>query len=81
MPRKTRDSVIVTRRLKLRYLWVDALCIVQDDKAEWMREAEKMAEIYMNSYCIIAAHSADHGFLDKSFANPRLGHLDGSSKT
>ena len=83
MPRKTRDSVIVTRRLKLRYLWVDALCIVQDDKAEWMREAEKMAEIYMNSYCIIAAHSADHanhGFLDKSLANPRLVHLDGSSK-
>jgi hypothetical protein len=45
-----------------------------------MPEAKKIAEIYMNSYCTIAAHSADHGFLDKSLANPRLGHLDGSSK-
>jgi hypothetical protein len=44
------------------------------------RETEKMAEIYVNSYCTIAAHSADHGFLDKPHPNPRLVHLDGSSK-
>jgi hypothetical protein len=60
MPKTIQDAVIVTSQLKLRYLWVDALCIVQDDKAEWLREAENMAEIYMNSYCTIAAHSADH---------------------
>jgi hypothetical protein len=83
MPRTIQDAVIVTSRLKLRYLWVDSLCIVQDNKEEWLREAEKMAEIYMNSYCTIAAHSADHadhGFLDKSLANPRLVHLGGGSE-
>jgi hypothetical protein len=83
MPRTIQDAVIVTSRLKVRYLWVDSLCIVQDNKEEWLREAEKMAEIYMKSYCTIAAHSADHadhGFLEKSLANPRLVQFDGDSE-
>lgn len=42
-----------------------------------------MAEIYMNSYCTITEHSADHadeGFLDKSLASHRLVQLDGGSE-
>jgi hypothetical protein len=56
-----RDAVEVVRRLGLRYIWIDSLCIVQDDPADWEAEAAKMADIYESAYITIAAtRSADH---------------------
>ena len=55
------DAVIVTRNLQLKYLWIDALCIVQDDLEDWKREAMKMAEIYTQSTITIAASSSPDG--------------------
>lgn len=82
MPRTLQDAVIVTRRLQVRYLWIDALCIIQDDKDDWVREAARMGEIYMNSFCTIAAHAAqhaDHGFLRQSLSTPRVVRFSVSS--
>jgi hypothetical protein len=39
------------------------------------RGAGKMGDIYMHSYCTIAAHAAqhaDHGFLEQALATPRM---------
>jgi hypothetical protein len=44
--------------LKLRYLWVDSLCIVQDSKDDWNAESARMASIYRNSILSIAASRA-----------------------
>ncbi|KAL2758342.1 hypothetical protein ACRALDRAFT_2051938 [Sodiomyces alcalophilus JCM 7366] len=55
LPLTQRQAVAATRRLGLRYLWVDALCIVQDDKSDWTREAPQMGLIYHNAYATIAA--------------------------
>ncbi|KAI9742117.1 MAG: hypothetical protein M1834_000507 [Cirrosporium novae-zelandiae] len=55
MPKTLREAVLVTRKLGLRYLWIDALCIVQDDSEEWRRAALQMGNIYQNSFCTIAA--------------------------
>ncbi|KAH8898518.1 HET-domain-containing protein [Thozetella sp. PMI_491] len=66
LPRTIQDAVSVARHLGTRYLWVDALCIVQDDQDEWRDEAAKMGDVYSNAYFTIAAHAAkdsDHGFL------------------
>jgi hypothetical protein len=52
------DAVIVTRNLKLRYLWIDALCIIQDDAEDWEREALSMSEVYAQSYITLAATSS-----------------------
>ncbi len=41
------------------YIWIDALCIMQDSRADWHLESTKMGDIYANSYCNIAATSAD----------------------
>ncbi|KAK1756993.1 heterokaryon incompatibility protein-domain-containing protein, partial [Echria macrotheca] len=53
-----QDAVEVTRSLGLPFLWVDALCIIQDDEADKSREIEQMATIYRNTAVTIAALSA-----------------------
>jgi hypothetical protein len=63
-----QDAVAVTRRLGLRYLWIDALCIVQREPgcADFLVESVKMAHYYGNAYVTIAVScSADSrtGFL------------------
>lgn len=50
LPKTVSDAVLVCRAMRVRYLWVDALCIIQDSHTDWERESFKMAEIYMNSY-------------------------------
>ena len=60
LPETFRDAIVITRRLGIRYLWIDYLCIIQDDPQDWEREASKMADVYRNSYLTIsAAASAD----------------------
>lgn len=50
----------ITRRLGMRYIWIDAPCIVQDDIDDWREEGSKMASIYSGSHVTIAASkSAD----------------------
>ncbi|KAH7076852.1 heterokaryon incompatibility protein-domain-containing protein [Paraphoma chrysanthemicola] len=55
MPKTYHDAIVITRHLGVRYLWIDAICIVQDDPEDWRAEAAKMKDIYQNSYCTIAA--------------------------
>jgi hypothetical protein len=52
------DAVFVTRNLQIRYLWIDALCIIQDDPVDWEREALSMSEVYAQSAITIAATSS-----------------------
>ncbi|KAK0657758.1 heterokaryon incompatibility protein-domain-containing protein, partial [Cercophora newfieldiana] len=59
-----QDAVLLTRSLGIRYIWIDAICIVQDDRAEWMVEAQKMMQYYGDAQVtIVPAHadSADSG--------------------
>ena len=58
MPRTFRDAIAVTRYLRLQYLWIDSLCIIQDDREDWKTESASMANIYANSFLTIAATSA-----------------------
>ncbi len=55
LPRTIVESFEITRRLGLRYIWVDALCIVQDSSSDWKREAALMGRIYQHAFCSIAA--------------------------
>lgn len=49
LPQNFQDAILITRKLNLRYVWIDALCIVQDDPADWAREADLMDEVYAYS--------------------------------
>ena len=50
-----RDAVNIARTLGARYLWIDSLCIIQDDGDDWAKEAALMAEVYGQSLCTLAA--------------------------
>ena len=55
------DAIRITDDLGIRYLWIDAMCIIQDSHDDWVREASLMAAVYSNSYLNLAATSAVDG--------------------
>lgn len=61
-----QDAVRVVHGLGMQYLWIDALCIVQDDPADKAVELARMQDIYKNAELVILAASAaasNEGFL------------------
>ncbi|KAL5316583.1 hypothetical protein ACEPPN_015632 [Leptodophora sp. 'Broadleaf-Isolate-01'] len=55
LPATIQDAIRVTRALGLRYLWVDSLCIIQDDESDMMNQIQLMGMIYKNATVTIAA--------------------------
>lgn len=76
------DAIELTRRLGERFLWVDALCIIQDDEMNMQQHLSGMGSIYANAYItIVAANGAaraglrglehfGHPFIRKSKGGP-----------
>ncbi|KAG6361791.1 hypothetical protein INS49_010020 [Diaporthe citri] len=58
-PQTFIDAVTIARRLGLRYLWIDSLCICQDDASDWARESSRMVDVYSNAHIVIAANRSD----------------------
>jgi hypothetical protein len=58
LPRTFKEAFEVTRQLDIRYIWIDALCIVQDDKLEWSKEVAHMHDVYASSFLTIQASEA-----------------------
>ncbi|KAK9782648.1 putative Heterokaryon incompatibility domain-containing protein [Seiridium cardinale] len=72
LPATIRDVIELTRHLGVRYLWVDALCIVQDDTQDWIHESAQMATVYAHAFLTISASSvanSRHSFLHQSRSN------------
>jgi hypothetical protein len=66
LPKNFQDAIIITRRLRIRYLWIDSLCIIQDSKQDWSQESKKMGLVYRNSSVTISAlasKGSTHGIL------------------
>ncbi|KAK8863433.1 HET-domain-containing protein [Apiospora arundinis] len=63
LPKTFRDAVTVTRKLGVRYLWIDSICIIQGDTADWEREAQKMGDVFRFAYCTLAASSAESSIM------------------
>jgi len=72
LPATLADAVAVTRSLGIKYLWIDAVCIAQDDDADKTKEIKEMGKIYKNARVTIAAASArsvNNGFLKRNNPN------------
>lgn len=70
LPKTIQDAIAVTRAIGVRYIWVDALCIIQPDNDDflddWNTEAAQMGNYYSNALlCISALCASDslEGFL------------------
>ncbi|KAL8365639.1 hypothetical protein RB595_004450 [Gaeumannomyces hyphopodioides] len=66
LPLTLKDAIMATQCLGLQYLWIDALCIIQDDDEDKKREISRMGSIYSScTICISAAtgKSVHDGFL------------------
>lgn len=65
LPTTFRDAVTVTRQMGTRYLWIDSLCIIQQDEQDWKKEAVKMCDYYSNAVFTITSACSDnsHGGL------------------
>lgn len=60
LPKTVRDAIRVTELLGERYLWVDTLCIVQDDQAETLKTIAVMDTVYKDAILtIVAADGTD----------------------
>ncbi|PIA89190.1 hypothetical protein CB0940_06888 [Cercospora beticola] len=68
LPQTLKDAITACRNLQVRFLWVDALCIVQDDDQDRSQQIALMPQIYRNGQLTIAAASAAdarEGFLHR----------------
>ncbi|KAJ8121973.1 hypothetical protein ONZ43_g1710 [Nemania bipapillata] len=79
MPRTIRDVISVLRLLDERYLWVDRLCIVQDDDKDKEKHINNMASIYSNACMTLVVATgvgADYGLRGISGITPPLQSKD-----
>ncbi|KAF7561378.1 hypothetical protein G7046_g2747 [Stylonectria norvegica] len=69
LPKLLRDTVQIVRGLRFQYLWIDALCIMQDGRDssvasnDWLDQAGKMDDIFGNAVVTIAASECFDGNL------------------
>ncbi|OAP62892.1 hypothetical protein AYL99_02119 [Fonsecaea erecta] len=61
LPKRFQDAMQIAIWMGVKYIWIDALCIIQNSRDDWLAESTKMGDIYTNSFCNIAATSADPG--------------------
>ncbi|KAH6663085.1 heterokaryon incompatibility protein-domain-containing protein [Halenospora varia] len=73
LPLCCRDAVKITRKLGFRFIWIDAICIIQEQemKEDWIKESAQMAQIYANSILTISAGSSDR--CNNRILQPRYG--------
>ncbi|KAL1612817.1 hypothetical protein SLS60_001046 [Paraconiothyrium brasiliense] len=58
LPRAFQEAVVLTKALGVRFLWIDSLCVVQDDPADKLRVSMELDGIFGNAFLTIAATSA-----------------------
>lgn len=63
------DAITVCRDLRIPYIWIDALCIIQDSKTDWEQESQVMARVYESASLTICAMSSSSCLLP--FLAPR----------
>lgn len=82
LPQTIQDAILITRNFNIRYLWIHAICIIQDDERDKVAEIRGMGAIYKQSTLTIAAmisETAYQKFIKKSV--PQRGSLFSDSLT
>ena len=66
MPRLFAETCIFAHGLGIKYVWIDSICIRQNDLEEWNREAPQMVRYYQNAWVTVVAtnNAVDNGLLN-----------------
>jgi hypothetical protein len=72
VPKTYEDAIAVTQKLHVRYLWIDSLCIIQDDPDDWRTESLLMDQVYKNALFNIAATAASDSRGGLFYSRPHL---------
>ncbi|RSL56746.1 hypothetical protein CEP54_008649 [Fusarium duplospermum] len=79
LPRTFHESVAIIQQLGIRYIWIDSLCIIQDDLDDWTREAARMKDVYAGSSITVSASDARDStqgcFVDNHIFDSRGTHI------
>jgi hypothetical protein len=60
LPKTFRDAIYATRSLGVRYLWIDAVCIIQDSTEDWLEQSGKMGSIFGKALLTLVAAAGEH---------------------
>lgn len=75
LPATIRDAIELARYLRVQYVWIDALCIIQDDTQDWLHESSQMSDVYAQAFLTISASSVQSSrmsFLHQSRGNKEV---------
>jgi hypothetical protein len=78
LPGTIVDAIEVSVRLGIYYLWIDSLCIIQDDPEDVAREIDNMDDIYQGTTVTISAASSS--CYRDGFLNTRQAHVQSKPK-
>jgi hypothetical protein len=59
LPKTFQDAVLLAQGAGVEYIWIDSLCIIQNDIQDWHTEASNMTGVYKNATLVIAASDAN----------------------
>lgn len=59
LPRTIQNAITMAIALGFQYIWIDALCILQDSREDWLIESARMHEVYLGSSLTISALDQD----------------------
>jgi hypothetical protein len=76
LPQTIRDAMLAVKNLGERYLWVDALCIMQDDKLEKAKVIGEMDLIYSRAELTLVAASGSDAEAGLPGLQPRTRNVD-----
>jgi hypothetical protein len=58
LPQTSKDKVVLILGISIKCVWIDSLCIIQNDKEDWHAQAQEMGDLYRNATLVVAAAGA-----------------------
>ncbi|CAH0000691.1 unnamed protein product [Clonostachys byssicola] len=75
-PLTVRDALQICHGLQIQFIWVDSLCIIQDDKSDMIEIVDSMDSIYRQSVITIVAASGTNAHAGIPGVRPGTRHLE-----
>lgn len=80
LPQTFQDAITVARRFKIRHMWIDSLCIIQDSPEDWSTESQTMHKVYAASALTLSATACSSPtsslFRTRQLSDVRLGCIE-----